>query len=583
MFLSIRWRIAIPYVILILLTMLALGLYLSSFVRQTYLDNIASQLLSEARMIGDLVSADFTSEPDSTSLDEAAKHWAGILGTRVTFIAPDGVVLGESDEDRTQMDNHLTRPEIAQALQVGQGSSIRFSHTVGYDMMYAALRLAPQGSMLGVVRLALPLQTIDADVRHLQQAILGATVVAALGAIALAALITGRTTRPLSDLTEAARSLAAGELASAPLSASQDEIGQLAATFNSMAVQLRQQIAALQSERGKLSAVLQTMSDGVLIVDREGQIQLLNEAAETMFGVNQETAIGNSLASALRNAPIFELWQACQESGSIEQAAFETSNRFYVQGTASPLGQALPGSTLLLFQDMTRQRQIESMRRDFISNVSHELRTPLAALKAITETLQDGALDDQKAARYFLERMEIEVDSLSLMVNELLELSRIESGRVPLERKPTHPLEMLAPAFERLRLQAERAGLELTLECSDTLPEVLADAGRVQQVLTNLLHNAIKFTPSGGKITAGAAEDEGWVRFFVGDMGIGIAPEDLPRIFERFYKVDRARSSGGTGLGLAIARHLVEAHGGRIWVESDAGRGSTFSFTIPLA
>lgn len=583
MFSSIRWRIAIPYVILILLTMLGLGLYLSSFVRQTYLDNIESQLLSEARLVGDVIAADLPADLSSSVLDEAAKHWAGIVSGRVTIIAPNGVVLGESDEDRAQMDNHLTRPEIVQALASGQGSSIRFSQTVRYSMMYAAVKVESDGNLLGFVRLSLPLQTIDVNINHLQRVIFGATVVAALGAVALAALITGRTTRPLSDLTEAARSLAAGEQAGTPLNASRDEIGQLTAAFNSMAVQLRQQIAALQSERGKLSAVLQTMTDGALIVDQEGKLQLFNRAAAAMFGVRQEEVMGSSLASALRSAPIFELWQSCQKSGSIEQSSFETNNHFQVQGTGTPLGQALPGSTLLLFQNMTRQRQIESMRRDFISNVSHELRTPLAALKAITETLQDGALDDQKAAHHFLERMETEVDSLSLMVNELLELSRIESGRVPLERKPSHALEILGPALERLNLQAARAGLELVMDCADTLPEVLADAGRVQQVVTNLVHNAIKFTPAGGRITAGAVQDEGAVRFFISDTGIGIAPDDLPRIFERFYKVDRARSSGGTGLGLAIARHLVEAHGGKIWVESESGKGSTFSFTIPLA
>jgi two-component system phosphate regulon sensor histidine kinase PhoR len=583
MFSSIRWRIAIPYVILISLAMLALGLYLSHFVRNSYLENIESQLLTEARMVGDLTEEDFTSDSTGAVLDQAARHWAAILGARLTLIAPDGVVLGESDEDRTTMENHATRPEVVQALANGQGSSIRFSHTVGYDMLYTALRLGSANQTTGIVRLALPLQAIDEDVRHLQQAILGATVITAMSAIALAALIAGRTTRPLSNLTEAARSLAAGELTGAPLNASSDEIGDLTAAFNSMAVQLRQQIAALESERGKLSAVLQTMTDGALTVDQEGQIQLINQAAAQMFNVTPEQVNGTSLANALRNAPIFDLWQSCQASGLIRQSAFEVDKRLYLQGTATPLGQALPGSTLLLFHDMTRQRQIESMRRDFISNVSHELRTPLAALKAITETLQGGALDDPSAAHHFLQRMETEVDSLSLMVNELLELSRIESGRVPLELKPVHPLEMLGPALERLRLQAERAGLELSMECAEDLPEVMADAGRVQQVLTNLLHNAIKFTPAGGKITAGATHGEGEVRFFVSDTGIGIAPQDLPRIFERFYKADRARSSTGTGLGLAIARHLVEAHGGKIWVESEPSKGSSFSFTIPLA
>jgi two-component system phosphate regulon sensor histidine kinase PhoR len=278
------------------------------------------------------------------------------------------------------------------------------------------------------------------------------------------------------------------------------------------------------------------------------------------------------------------MWQRCQATGEGQSASFELGRKkLALEGIATLLGPLLPGSTLLLFQDVTRQRQTETIRRDFISNVSHELRTPLAALKALTETLQDGALNDPPAAQRFLGQMETEVDALSLMVSELLELSRIESGRVPLALKPTSPLEIIAPAYERLALQAKRAQLVLALACPDDLPPVLADAARVEQVVVNLLHNAIKFTPEGGCVTVSAEVQGKAVRFSVADSGIGIEPADLPRIFERFYKADRARSDRGTGLGLAIARHMVEAHGGRIWAESKPVQGSTFFFTIPLA
>jgi two-component system phosphate regulon sensor histidine kinase PhoR len=278
------------------------------------------------------------------------------------------------------------------------------------------------------------------------------------------------------------------------------------------------------------------------------------------------------------------LWRKSQATGEQQTTTLETSpDRLLVQGIATPLQQSLPGNILMVFQDLTRVRRLEMVRRDFVSNVSHELRTPLASLKALTETLMEGALEDPPAARRFLTRMEAEIDNLTQMVQELLELSRIESGKVPLERRSITPLKLISPAVERMQLQAERAGLNISLECPEDLPPVSADPTRMEQVLVNLLHNAIKFTPPGGKITVSAYHEGANVIIFVKDTGVGIAPDALPRIFERFYKADRARSGGGTGLGLSIARHLVEAHGGRIWAESMVNQGSIFYFSIPMA
>jgi two-component system phosphate regulon sensor histidine kinase PhoR len=585
MFRSIRWRIAIPYVLLILATMLGLGVYLSGFVRQTYLSGLESQLAAEARMVGDAASPDLSAGLDAIEkLDASARHWASILDARVTLIAPDGTVLGESHEDRSQMDNHRNRPEVAQALAEGQGSSTRFSRTVGYEMMYTAVAVAVNGQTVGVARLAVPLKQVEANLAHLQRALAGATLVATALAIVLATLIAGRTTRPLRELTQIVRQFSGGAADIQPISISRDEVGQLTQAFNVMASRLRTQIGALETERGRLSAVLQKMTDGVIIVDSQGTIQLANPAAGRMFDLSPDEAAGRSLAEALRHHQPVDMWRRCRKTGDAQRATLEIgSKKLHLEGIATPLGAALPGGTLLLFQDLTRQRQIEAVRRDFISNVSHELRTPLASLKALAETLQEGALDDPPAARRFLQQMEAEVDALSLMVAELLELSRIESGRVPIERRPARPVDIVQPAYERLRLQAGRANLSVTIDCPADLPSVLADATRLQQVVVNLLHNAIKFTPRGGQMTIGAYPQEGSIVFFVRDTGVGISPDDLPRVFERFYKADRSRASSGTGLGLAIARHLVEAHGGKIWAESEVGIGSTFYFTIPIA
>lgn len=237
-----------------------------------------------------------------------------------------------------------------------------------------------------------------------------------------------------------------------------------------------------------------------------------------------------------------------------------------------------------MVQDLTRIRRLETVRRDFISNVSHELRTPLASLKALTETLQEGALEDPPAAHRFLGRIQTEVDALTQMATELLELSRIESGQVPLELKPISPFKLIMTTAERMKMQAERAGLMILVDCAPDLPNIRADMPRLEQVLVNLIHNALKFTRPGGEITLTASpQPGGFICFLVHDTGVGIPTDDLPRIFERFYKIDRARSGGGTGLGLSISRHLVEAHGGKIWAESIEGRGSTFLFTIPQA
>jgi two-component system phosphate regulon sensor histidine kinase PhoR len=237
--------------------------------------------------------------------------------------------------------------------------------------------------------------------------------------------------------------------------------------------------------------------------------------------------------------------------------------------------------SLLLVQDLTRLRRLETVRRDFISNLSHELRTPLASLKALTETLQDGALDDPPAARQFIGQIQVEVDALTQMVTELLELSRIESGRLSLDLQPVAPFDLLDSACRRMQLQAERAGLTLRVECTQDLPKIKIDSQRVEQLLVNLIHNAVKFTHAGGEVVLGAETGIGEVRFAVRDTGIGIPAEDVPRIFERFYRVDKSRTGSGTGLGLSIAKHIVEAHGGRIWAESIEGMGSTFYFTIP--
>jgi two-component system phosphate regulon sensor histidine kinase PhoR len=337
------------------------------------------------------------------------------------------------------------------------------------------------------------------------------------------------------------------------------------------------ELSTLNSQNARLSTVLEQLTDGVLIADATGQVLFANPAAHKLFDVSDP--IGLSVAGVVRNHELIEAWRRCQQTRELQSESVELpAHRQFLQLIVIP--DEHEGGSLLLIQDLTRVRKLETVRRDFISNLSHELRTPLASLKALTETLQDGALADLEAGPRFLSRIHTEVDALTQMAQELLDLSKIESGQIALVLRKVEPLAVLKSAADRMRLQAERAGVNLTVETA-TSPKVEADAARLEQVLVNLIHNAVKFTRRGGSVTLSAQEDEGAVIFAVRDTGIGIPSDDLPRIFERFYRVDKSRAGSGTGLGLSIAKHIVDAHGGRIWAQSREGEGSVFFFSIP--
>jgi len=589
-FRRLRWRIALPYVALVLVATLGLTVYVSDQVRQVRLADLEAQLLADARLLANSVAPLLQGGTDPETLDELARSWAAPLEARVTIIGADGVVLGESHEDRAQMDNHLSRPEVQQALITGHGSSMRYSATLGYEMMYAAVPIRPatargsEGPELGVMRVGLPLGEIEANVGRLRQNILLAGAGVALAAALLAVVIAGRTTRPVRELTAAAERMAAGDLDARLLPSSRDEVGQLTRSFSHMADQIRAQMMSLAEERGRLAAVLDHMADGVLITDESGQVRLINAAATRLLDTSEERALGRSFTQVAPHHPLIELWKACRELSQEQVEMVEVSRHgLFLQAIITPFEVAGAEGYLVILQDLTRVRRLETVRRDFISNISHELRTPLAGLKALVDTLRGGAIKERSAAKRFLKRMDIEVDTLTQMVEELLELSRIESGQAPLRLAPTSVAELVIPPVDRLRPQAERAGLEITVLLPPELPPVVADLDRARLVLTNLVHNAVKFTPPGGRITVAAEPAGDEVILSVQDTGVGIPADDLPRIFERFYKADRARSGGGTGLGLAIAKHIVQGHGGRIWAESAEGQGSTFHFTLPVA
>ena len=358
-------------------------------------------------------------------------------------------------------------------------------------------------------------------------------------------------------------------------------IENLSNAIASLRATLDLQLSTINSENARLSTVLEQLTDGVIIVDANGFIQFANPAAQRLFEISD--ALGHSVTEVVRNHQLVDAWRRCQQTNEMQSESVELpARRQFLQLIAIPDTHA--SGSLLLVQELTRVRRLETVRRDFISNISHELRTPLASLKALTETLQSGALADPEAGPRFLGRISTEVDALAQMAQELLDLSRIESGQVELILTSFTPKSLVISAADRMKMQVERAGLKLTIKCEDGLPNIRADKSRLEQVLVNLIHNAVKFTKPGtnGEVSLETESAIGGIRFAVRDSGIGIPEESLSRIFERFYRVEKSRTGAGTGLGLSISKHIIEAHGGKIWAESDERHGSVFYFTIPL-
>lgn len=582
---SYVWKISLPYLALVLVSLLGISLYLSNYFRNFIEENWKNNLTDQAHLYTELTAPLIEQGyPYAGLSDLVASSSAGTLD-RVTIILPDGLVIADNEADPATMENHANRPEVKSALSGQFGTDIRTSATLGVRYLYVAVPVEENGQTIAIARLSISLASLDASVNQIRLFLLIFSSVIILISLLYSLFYAFRKNNPLARLTDTVEGVRQGQTWNIELNQRNDEIGTLASSFFELTNQLNHQITDLKNERMKLAAILTNMTDGAILVNSEGIVTLINPAARHLFGFYEDIASSpRTLIEIVRAHEIVNVWNLCQQSNQQQTVSFETPiNRDYLQVIGTRLKPSLPEFTLLLFQNLTTQRKLETVRRDFVSNVSHELRTPLASLKALTETLQQGALTDPPAAQRFLSQMDDEIDNLTQMVQELLELSRIESGKVPLQKKEITPFAVIDPAVKRMTLQAQRSSLELLNASPETLPEIAVDSSRLQQVLVNLIHNAIKFTPPGGRIEVSAHAEEKFVIFSVQDSGIGIPPDDLARIFERFYKADRARTSGGTGLGLSICRHLVEAHGGKIWAESRPGEGSTFFFSIPIA
>ena len=391
-----------------------------------------------------------------------------------------------------------------------------------------------------------------------------------------------RTTRPHQRFAEAIRAAAKGNLDQRLERKVVGDWVELADTFDQINRGLQEAIGAASREKSRLIAALDSSVDAVVALDGDGGIAFVNAAAERFFSRTRQELVGSPFAWVMPEERVVEALRRSREEGQHEICLVEGVERQHFQVISTPIIGGGDWVALLVFHDLTEVKRVEDVRRDFVANVSHELRTPLAAIKAVLETLQGGALEDKAMAQDFLSRADVELDRLVQMVEELLELSRIESGEFPLTKEPVEMATVLADAVNRLKPQSERSGIQLVMEVEDNLPTVIGDAERLERVVVSLIHNALKFT-SIGEIRVSATVENGKITVRVSDSGVGIAPDELPRVFERFYKADRARSRGGTGLGLAVVKHTVLGHGGSVAVESEEGKGSTFIFSIPVA
>jgi two-component system phosphate regulon sensor histidine kinase PhoR len=583
--LGIRLKLFLFSLALIGISVIAVEAYLSRVLERQLTERIRGELLVRAELVAQRFGAGTIALQDVGSVDAAADETAEAAGARITIVGMDGRVMGDSEvplAELANVENHGQRTEVADAFAFGRGSSVRYSTTVGRRMMYAAVPIVHQSLPVGVARVALPLTELDAAIDEMHRSLGVGALIAILVALVAAVFGAQLTSRKLRNLTEVARRMAAGDLATRTRVSGHDEIVALGRALDQLADSLTASLDELRGERDLLTGILSGMNEGVLVVDEEGCIVLTNPALRAMLLIGQD-AVGKPVLQVVRNADLKELLTNTP-GGSSNESELELSGlrprRVLVR--AVTLKDA-PGSVLAVFVDVTELRRLEAVRRDFVANASHELRSPLTTVRAAAETLRTVENDDKATAR-FLDLIERNAERLASLIDDLLELSRIESRELNVHLEPVNLSSVVDRSLAQHAHRAQLKRISLAHAVSGA-PEVSADRRALEHVLGNLIDNALKYCPEGASVSVAAQLEGHAVRVSVADTGPGIAPEHLPRVFERFYRVDagRSRELGGTGLGLSIVKHLVEAMGGTVSVSSTQGAGSTFSFTLNRA
>ncbi|HBF38835.1 MAG TPA: hypothetical protein DDW50_16140 [Firmicutes bacterium] len=581
-----RTRLFLFYIIGIGLITILWASYFIHFEENRVRDSWREHELIQAK----LVAANFTDGAqfqDPRKVSSTVARIAKVADGRITVVDTAGKVLGDSSEDYTKLPNHSDRPEIRAALFGRIGMIDRFSDTLKQRLIYVAYPLRMKGKIVGVVRIAKEESALSSLLLRLRIVIISGIIITAILTLIFGALIMRRLSEPILDLKGLALRISRGDLSARVRYFGDDEVAELGLAFNNMAEKLADSFSIIKDEKRKLEAILENLVDGILVIDSDLKIVLANRAAQDILGLSSSNIQGRPVLEVVLNHHLMNLIQEVNLSGQ----AFESELFLYypdnkqIQVFLAPLKDddgTLAGSIVVL-NDLTKLRQLERVRQDFVANVSHELRTPITSVKAMAETLINGAWKDQAMLDRYLEAIDQESDRLSNLINDLLDLAKLDSN-VEASKEPFDFIQLITEVQERfINTNSEKGLFALDLPDSD-LPEVEANRDRIKQVLINLLDNAFKYTPPGGQVRLSVWLENGRIKVAVSDNGIGIPKEDLGRIFERFYRVDKARSreKGGTGLGLSIVKHIVESYGGKIEVESSLHQGSVFTFTLPI-
>ncbi len=588
--LNLFWKLGLTFLALLLSVLLAVDFYAERALRHDYQRVGFEQLAAIARIAQARPPRLPPTPPVHPDDPYGLRDWTREMaasGARVTVVSSSGLVLSDSEADAATMENHGSRPEIRSALERGEGQSVRRSATIGRDLLYYAVRQDVTAGHPIVLRFSLPVQQIDRELAGFRRRLWGASLVILVLAGAVSLLVSRSFSRRVERLKQFSQRVSVGDFRPLPAERKGDALEDLTAALNDTATRLEQTIRTLKEERNLSSAILSSMVEGVAVINSAERLMFANRAFADILNLGAEPKEGSALVEAARQT---ELIAAVRQvlggkpsvQGEIVTGTVRQRN-FAMTVSAVKAGEA--SGAVVALHDISDLRRLERVRRDFVANVSHELKTPLTAIQGFAETLLGGAIDDRENRRRFLEIILDHARRLARLTDDLLELSQIEADRIEIEARPLPVAPLIENCVETTRPRAVEKHLALSIDCPPGLPEIAGDRRRLSEVLQNLLDNAVQYTGPGGHIEVSAHADGRDVVITVCDTGIGIPQADQTRIFERFYRVDTARSRevGGTGLGLSIAKHLVEAHGGRIWVESEVSSGSRFSFSVPVA